>query len=122
MTAQKEHFRWLFAAVAGSAAIAWLATSTGVNGATPRTEPKKSAALGVFLASDARGTKRLPYFEEWLGAEVTVGRTYLPGEKLVGLSGTRLHSRTVDHLARRQTGADPGAERPHDRAERVRDA
>lgn len=87
MTAQKEHFRWLFAAVAGSAAIAWLATSTGVNGATPRTEPKKSAALGVFLASDARGTKRLPYFEEWLGAEVTVGRTYLPGENWSAFQG-----------------------------------
>ncbi|WP_206184460.1 glycoside hydrolase family 26 protein [Thermoactinospora rubra] len=45
------------------------------------------AALGVFLGSDFRGVARVPGFEAWLGREVTVGRTYLPGETWESLRG-----------------------------------
>ncbi|GAA4056380.1 glycoside hydrolase family 26 protein [Nonomuraea soli] len=44
-------------------------------------------ALGVFTGSDARGTARLPGFERWLGREVTVGRTYIPGETWAAFLG-----------------------------------
>ncbi|MEW1841610.1 glycosyl hydrolase [Nonomuraea angiospora] len=55
---------------------------------TPAPAPSTSpAALGVFLASDDRGPDLLPGFEAWLGLKVTVGRTYLPGERWKSLEG-----------------------------------
>ncbi|MFI6299101.1 glycosyl hydrolase [Nonomuraea sp. NPDC050790] len=48
---------------------------------------KQRAALGVFMGSDAHGTARLPDFERWLGREVTVGRTYIPGETWAAFHG-----------------------------------
>ncbi len=50
--------------------------------------PAAAVPFGVFLASDARGTERLPRFEAWLGGRrATVGRTYLPGENWTALRG-----------------------------------
>ncbi|MEU1725842.1 glycoside hydrolase family 26 protein [Actinomadura sp. ATCC 39365] len=43
--------------------------------------------FGVFLASDWRGPYLLGAFEWWLGAEVRVGRTYVPGEAWNALGG-----------------------------------
>ncbi|MFI6595996.1 glycosyl hydrolase [Nonomuraea sp. NPDC050536] len=51
------------------------------------TGPHPPAKLGVFLGSDAVGTAHIPAFERWLGREVTVGRTYLPGDSWSGLNG-----------------------------------
>ncbi|WP_214321165.1 glycoside hydrolase family 26 protein [Nonomuraea sediminis] len=51
------------------------------------TVPHPTAALGVFLGSDAQGVERIPDFEQWLGREVTVGRTYLPGDTWSALRG-----------------------------------
>ncbi|MFI6537813.1 glycosyl hydrolase [Nonomuraea sp. NPDC050547] len=48
---------------------------------------KQRAALGVFMGSDANGAARLPGFERWLGREVTVGRTYIPGETWAAFHG-----------------------------------
>ncbi|GAA5037317.1 hypothetical protein GCM10023259_000630 [Thermocatellispora tengchongensis] len=49
--------------------------------------PGRPAGFGVFLASDAGGPAHLPAFEAWSGREVTVGRTYLPGETWAALLG-----------------------------------
>ncbi|MFF0866351.1 glycoside hydrolase family 26 protein [Nonomuraea sp. NPDC003560] len=46
-----------------------------------------SVPFGVFLASDWRGPHLLGAFESWLGAEVRVGRTYVPGEAWNALGG-----------------------------------
>lgn len=45
------------------------------------------AALGVFLSSDWRGPQNLPGFESWLRNTVTVGRTYLPGDRWDAIAG-----------------------------------
>lgn len=58
----------------------------GMAGATRIAGPP-AAPLGVFLASDQRGTDRLADFESWLGAEVSVGRTYIPGDSWEAILG-----------------------------------
>ncbi|TYB48976.1 glycoside hydrolase family 26 protein [Actinomadura chibensis] len=42
-------------------------------------ESPKYVPLGAFLGSGAEGVGRVEQFRQWLGAPVTVGRTYLPG-------------------------------------------
>ncbi|TYC15357.1 glycosyl hydrolase family 26 [Actinomadura syzygii] len=42
-------------------------------------ESPKNVPLGAFLGSGAEGVARVEQFRQWLGAPVTVGRTYLPG-------------------------------------------
>lgn len=49
--------------------------------------PSQAAPLGAFLGSDARGVRRIGDFSAWLGKEVTVGRTYLPGKSWHDLEG-----------------------------------
>ncbi|MGW4795909.1 glycosyl hydrolase, partial [Nonomuraea sp. NPDC004297] len=56
---------------------------------TPDDWPRGDAALGVFLASDWHGPRRLQGFESWLRNEATVGRTYLPGERWESIQGAK---------------------------------
>ncbi|MBB5962061.1 glycoside hydrolase family 26 protein [Planomonospora venezuelensis] len=80
----KAHLRGLIAAAAFLGVLVLPATITGGD----RGPSGRTASFGVFLASDARGTERLPAFESWLGdLETTVGRTYLPGENWLALRG-----------------------------------
>ncbi|MEU5869069.1 glycosyl hydrolase [Nonomuraea sp. NPDC047529] len=61
--------------------------------AKPRKQPSAArpdvsgVPFGVFLASDWRGPHLMSAFEAWLGAEVRVGRTYVPGEAWNALGG-----------------------------------
>ncbi len=43
--------------------------------------------LGAFLGSDASGVRRIAGYSAWLGKEVTVGHTYLPGKSWHDLEG-----------------------------------
>jgi hypothetical protein len=52
-----------------------------------RTQSSPTAAIGAFLGSDASGVHRIDDFSAWLGKEVTVGHTYLPGESWEDLEG-----------------------------------
>ncbi|WP_406727485.1 glycosyl hydrolase [Streptomyces sp. GD-15H] len=48
----------------------------------------KTPAFGAFLASDARGVARMEQLSRWLGgAELRVGRTYLPGNHWSDIEG-----------------------------------
>jgi hypothetical protein len=50
--------------------------------------PSSSAApLGAFLGSGANGVKRIDGFSAWLGKEITVGHTYLPGTSWKDVEG-----------------------------------
>jgi hypothetical protein len=49
--------------------------------------PSPAAALGAFLGSDANGVQRIDDFSAWLGKEVTVGHTYLPGTSWRDIEG-----------------------------------
>lgn len=46
----------------------------------PSAGAPKYVPLGAFLGSGAEGVARVEQFRQWLGAPVTVGRTYLPGD------------------------------------------
>ncbi|WP_207709607.1 glycoside hydrolase family 26 protein [Actinomadura macrotermitis] len=48
---------------------------------------EKNAPLGAFLGSDGAGVDRIAPFEKWLGSTVTVGHTYLPGERWPAIEG-----------------------------------
>ncbi|MGX5209947.1 glycoside hydrolase family 26 protein [Streptomyces violaceus] len=49
---------------------------------------EEAPALGVFLASDARGVARMPLFSHWLGGtELRAGHTYLPGHRWRDIEG-----------------------------------
>ncbi|MFI6920161.1 glycoside hydrolase family 26 protein [Nonomuraea spiralis] len=71
----------------------FIAVGPPAGGTEPPPEPsadpvtRPAAPFGVFLASDGRGPSLLPAFESWLGAEVRVGRTYVPGEAWQALGG-----------------------------------
>jgi hypothetical protein len=93
------------AACVGLVMIASLAAATQDD-----TSPKLAghvpgkAALGMFFASDERGTARTVAAESWLGVALTVGRTYLPGESWNALQGP-------DHILKpwtRWRAAKPG--------------
>ncbi|MFI9596052.1 glycosyl hydrolase [Nonomuraea sp. NPDC052265] len=79
---------WVCALLAVIAAVVPPVLST-----KPREEPSTArpdlsdVPFGVFLASDWRGPHLLGAFETWLGAEVRVGRTYVPGEAWNALGG-----------------------------------
>lgn len=49
--------------------------------------PSQAAPLGAFLASDAKGPRGVDAFSRWLGTEVTVGHSYLPGKSWDDLEG-----------------------------------
>src|SRR5437868_4854371 len=69
------------------AAVCCLASVTSVDVPPAVPPPAPTVPMGVFLASDARGTARLPQFESWLGSEVSVGRTYIPGDSWNSILG-----------------------------------
>ncbi|WP_374058834.1 glycoside hydrolase family 26 protein [Planomonospora sp. ID67723] len=80
----KAHVHRLLVAAAFLAALCLPGTIAD----TSRDPSARTVPFGVFLASDARGTERLPAFESWLGGrEATVGRTYLPGDNWLALQG-----------------------------------
>jgi hypothetical protein len=60
-----------------------------VNGAAPETGTVSShpVPLGAFLGADHHGVDRVDGFAAWLGAPVTVGRTYLPGTSWENIQG-----------------------------------
>lgn len=45
--------------------------------------------LGAFLGSGEQGVQKVVPFQRWLGTEVTVGHTYLPGERWEDIEGSR---------------------------------
>ncbi|MFI6499517.1 glycosyl hydrolase [Nonomuraea typhae] len=67
--------------------VAVAAQPVAVAGPKLRANVIEKAALGVFTGSDGRGTTRLAEFERWLGRDVTVGRTYIPGETWAAFLG-----------------------------------
>lgn len=68
---------------------AWLGVGEwlGFDDNEGRAQDGSDAAIGIFLASDERGPKHLAKFEGWLRRKVTVGRTYLPGERWESIEG-----------------------------------
>jgi hypothetical protein len=73
---------------------AWRLTPSPSPTLTPPPSPTPSpnetvrpAALGAFLGSDASGVQAIARFAGWLGAPVTVGHTYLPGQHWDDLEG-----------------------------------
>ncbi|HEX2771690.1 MAG TPA: hypothetical protein VHN18_04575, partial [Micromonosporaceae bacterium] len=60
--------------------------SGGATGRSPDPGPQ-AVPLGAFLGSDARGADRIDAFAAWLGTDVTVGHTYLPGGPWRDLEG-----------------------------------
>lgn len=89
------------ALAAATAAVVWAASTTairyhrhasavrtGATGTLPPTElPRPPVPLGAFVGSGPEAVERLEGFEKWLGAPVTVGHTYLPGETWRGIEG-----------------------------------
>src|SRR5262245_59714541 len=53
---------------------------------TPTVSPHETA-LGAFLGSDDSGVRAIARFSGWLGAPVTVGHIYLPGQHWDDLEG-----------------------------------
>lgn len=49
--------------------------------------PPSTVPLGAFLGSDRTGADRVDEFSAWLGKEVTVGHTYLPGTSWKDIEG-----------------------------------
>lgn len=66
-------------AVAVAVSIAIVALVGVVGWREQAADSRHEPLLGVFLGSDSDGVARVPDFERWLGARVTVGRTYLGG-------------------------------------------
>lgn len=83
---QRRHSQLRVCSVLIAGALLLVATTEWPAGGTEPV-PHPTAALGAFLGSDAQGVERIPDFERWLGREVTVGRTYLPGNTWSALRG-----------------------------------
>ena len=73
--------------VALLAAAGWTHRSDGPEAPVTATVPPHPAPLGAFLGADERGVERIDGFAAWLGADVTVGRSYLPGNSWTDLEG-----------------------------------
>ncbi len=66
-----------------------LAASTLVTWLQPRSAElfMNRVPLGAFLGSGPEGVERVDGFQQWLGAVVTVGHTYLPGDDWRNVEG-----------------------------------
>ncbi len=75
--------------MAVSAVLAALTASSLITCVEPRAaaHPSKYVPLGAFLGSGPEGVAKVAGFQEWLGAPVTVGHTYLPGDGWPGVEG-----------------------------------
>ncbi|MUN35738.1 glycosyl hydrolase family 26 [Actinomadura sp. NEAU-AAG5] len=75
--------------MAVSAVLVALTASSLVTCIEPRAALRQSkyVPLGAFLGSGPEGVEKVARFQEWLGAPVTVGHTYLPGDGWHGVEG-----------------------------------